>query len=601
MCGIAGYISIDLLDHSNDVHKMLSVIQHRGPNGQGIFNENGVTLGHRRLSIIDLSDQGRQPMSKEHLVITFNGEIYNYIELRKQLEKKGYIYRSHTDTEVVLTAYAEWGPSCVERFDGMWAFAIFDKKNKQLFCSRDRFGEKPFFYYQDPAKFIFSSEPKQLHAINLVRYAEQERVIEFIIGEEPCSPDRSYFQDIKLLQPGSSLLVDIFSLGIHEWRYYKPGSLDIFKGIRDEEVSETFKTIFNESILMRLRSDVPVGLLLSGGIDSSLIAALAGPLYYSITGKKLKAVTSSGGYVSNDESSYAKLVAESCNIEWIKVNTDASKIRDYYREATRIQERPLSSGSVVAQMLTMRAAKEQGITVLLDGQGADESWLGYPRYIFTALRMMPLRQRFSIMFRNIENSGLGFLPWLLNYIYFQFSHVRSFRAEWLLRNSEIAKLFPEVTQRLVSLYPQSASQLRNMQYMELQGQQLGRLLHYEDRNSMSFSLESRLPFLNYRLVELSLAVAPPIMFRDGWSKWPLRNYLSLMVPRNIAWRKRKIGFETDPNSFDPSDPEYQLLIEKSDLINSVGFQGMKLADMPTKIAWRIYALATWEEVCKVHI
>lgn len=601
MCGIAGYISADYSDHRLDITRMLSAIEHRGPNGQGIFSEPGITLGHRRLAILDLSDLGKQPMVRGNLVIVHNGEIYNYIELRDELEKKGYIHASQTDTEVILSAYSEWGPKCVEHFEGMWAFAIFDRINNHLFCSRDRFGEKPFFYFHDKNRFIFFSEPRQLRVLGLGQYANLDRVSQYLLGDGVASPDNVYFRDVAVIPPGSNLLLDLKSLDLEVRRYYKPGTLGIFSGVEEDQVPSLFESELKRSIGLRLRSDVPVGLLLSGGIDSSLIAAIAGPMYRDASGHKLRAVTSVAGNTTVDESEYAKLVSECCGLDWVCVNSEAYKIGRLWHEATKVQERPLSSGSVVAQMLAMNGAKDAGITVLLDGQGADETWLGYPRYIVPALKMLPPRRRLAIGLKNIDKSGLGISNWIKVYLYFRSSMVRELRAKKIWKKHGLAGKFPVTSGGVFAEFDQSKLSLRDLQCSELQGVQLGRLLHYEDRNSMAYSLESRLPFLSHRLVELSLSTPIELMFKEGWAKWPLRNLLAHMVPERIAWRKRKIGFEVDGKSFDMTDHKVKSLIDESQVLPACGFIHRNISSMSRTVALRLYSVAVWEQVCKVRV
>jgi asparagine synthase (glutamine-hydrolysing) len=295
MCGIAGLIlkngaSTGIADN---ISKMTHLIQHRGPDGEGIYCYRNLGLGHRRLAIIDVSPDGHQPMfySNNQLVITYNGEIYNYIEIKQELENLGYTFFSQTDTEVILAAYAEWGQECVHRFNGMWAFAILDKLKNTVFCSRDRFGVKPFYYVNTPELFAFGSEIKQLLPFLKSVSANQPLLIDFLLTSISDHSDNTFFNDVAKLPASHNLVYSLDKNNLEIKPFYQLSFNQRYADMSQAEAIDTYMGLLESSIKLRLRADVPVGTCLSGGLDSSSVASIAAPLYQSAAGRSFNGIT----------------------------------------------------------------------------------------------------------------------------------------------------------------------------------------------------------------------------------------------------------------------------------------------------------------------
>ncbi|HEX8358088.1 MAG TPA: asparagine synthase (glutamine-hydrolyzing), partial [Segetibacter sp.] len=380
MCGIAGI----LLDSGNvsvpQLRKMTDAIAHRGPEGDGFWiNATGETgFGHRRLSILDVSAAGAQPMHYQNrYTITYNGEIYNYRELKDQLVKKGYAFASQSDTEVLLAAYACYGKECLQHFDGMFAFAIWDEEEKSLFCARDRFGEKPFYYCYSPRKrqLLFASEMKALWAAGVPKTPDGEMLLRYIsVGwvQNPVNKEQTFFEDILSLPPSHYLWYrfatnDTPTLEVRNYwdidKETQTGKLD--------DLKEKFLSLFTTSVKRRLRSDVPLGSSLSGGLDSSSIVAIIAGLPAGTNRQKTFSAIFPG--FNKDESKEIRLVAERFAIDNFTFTPTANGLIDDFEKLMYHQEEPFQSASIYAQFKVYELAKQRGVTVILDGQGADET------------------------------------------------------------------------------------------------------------------------------------------------------------------------------------------------------------------------------------
>src|SRR5687767_12938873 len=388
MCGIAGIISQNNTKINNDVLiKMGNCIAHRGPDGHATWINRDRTAGfsHRRLSIIDTSAAAAQPMHYAgRYSIIYNGEIYNYIEIREQLISKGYQFKTVSDTEVILAAYAHYKEKCVEHFDGMFAFAIWDENEKTLFCARDRFGEKPFYYAEDNG-FYFGSEIKALRVAGIPGEVDNGMVLLFLSsGNTIDSSDkfRTFFRGIKKLPASHWLKYDLRNSAILIERYW-----DVSKEIRPVSLNralEELNGLLKLSVKRRLRSDVPLGTCLSGGLDSSSIAATLSMLSV----RHLKTFTASFPGFEKDETARAKKIAERFELENLTVSSTAEGLASDFERLTYFHDEPIASGSVYAQFKVFELAKSEKVTVLLDGQGADEILGGYDHYRRWRMRSM---------------------------------------------------------------------------------------------------------------------------------------------------------------------------------------------------------------------
>ena len=597
MCGIAGIVTRNGPAPRGDLEKMLAAAEHRGPDGVGMFAKRNIVLGHRRLAIIDLSRDADQPMTLGECTLTFNGEIYNYLELRSELVELGHSFKTTSDTEVLLAAYLEWGQKCVERLDGMWAFAIYDSRYEELFLSRDRFGEKPLIYHLSGDRLVFASEPKQLRAIGFGLSADLDSVIRYLTLDLKAH-DRCFYDGLRELPPATNAT---FSLRDFDWRtskYYEPDSRK-YDGILESDIPDALEFELQQSIDRRLRSDVAVGLLLSGGIDSSLIASIAGPHYLKAAGSPLLAITSSTGDPSNDESRYARSVAESCGLEWIDVDTGTATTQGTWAEATVAQDQPLRSTSVVAGFNTLRAASAAGVTVLLSGQGADESWLGYHKYVPLAAQSLPLMSRWQFLRLASQQLSTPTVNMLALGAYFRSPRVAVARNWIRMRQVGIRPPYIKLTTEF-NAAQSSRMGVQEFRRKEVMDRGLQQILQHEDRNSMAFSLESRLPFLSPGMVELGLSVPLSALFRNGWSKWPLRAQLSRSVAPNVAWRKSKLGFDGHTAAFDPEAPAVLAAIASSRVLRELGLRPSRLSLVPPRFKWRLFSVALWEECCVVQ-
>ncbi|MBX7151260.1 asparagine synthase (glutamine-hydrolyzing) [bacterium] len=576
MCGIAGIYRFDgraVLPH--ELQRMAQAIRHRGPDDEGSYRDGPVGLAFRRLSIIDLSPLGHQPMTNHDgsLWIIFNGEVYNYIELRDELRSKGYSFRSQSDTEVVLSAYEEWGADCLSRFNGMWGMAIWDAKKRELFCARDRFGVKPFYYYRNQNHFTFASEIKSiLQDPSIPREPEDEVVYNFLFEFKRDFSHQTFFKNIFQLEPGHYLKISNNNFAI---RRYFDIDLEAETELADDQTyAKQFYSLFEDSIRLRLRSDVPVGSCLSGGQDSSAIVCVLNHLMLkdgidkSMIGNRQKTFSAYSDMKEIDESIYAEKVIEQTKAEKNTVLPTARQLAYELDKVVWAHEEPFGSTSIYAQYCVMRLAHERGIKVLLDGQGSDELLGGYNQSLFPYLSSMIRRlewRRFLKEIDTIETNGqklsrgakitaaLGALP----------SKQASFLRNYLLLNLEngIHREFVSTMKGTHGIVSTTSSSLRHNSYHDFR-LILRSLLMFEDKNSMAFSIEARVPFLDYRLVQFVFSLPDHQKIHTGGArKYVLRNAMQGIVPDMILQRRDKIGFATAEKNWFKEGPLRDKMME----------------------------------------
>jgi asparagine synthase (glutamine-hydrolysing) len=516
MCGIAGIISRDV-SKVNDVflNRMGNTLAHRGPDGQATWTSGDGMAGfcHRRLIIIDKSAAAAQPMHYAGgYTIIHNGEIYNYIELRDELGKKGYQFRTSSDTEVILAAYAEYKERCVEHFDGMFAFAIWDANEKTLFCARDRFGEKPFYYSLDDA-FCFASEIKALRSA-AVNSDRDNGMLLYFFGTgntvDPSDSSRTFYRSIKKLPAAHWLFYNARTAEVKVTRYWdvsKKRSLKSIDGVLGE-----LNELLTLSINRRLRSDVPLGTSLSGGLDSSCIAASL----WALGVRDLKTFTASFPGFERDETANAKKVAAAFDFRNYTVQATADGFVNDFEKLVYHQDEPVASASVYAQFKVFELAARENVTVLLDGQGADEILAGYDHY-----RRWWMRSLFPSFTTNLLRQ----------------------RTKRALLDKSLNREFVDAAINELNIVKPVVRCLNDLLYFDTFCSGLEQLLRYADRNSMAHGREVRLPFLNYELVEFIFSLPGSIKIHDGYTKWILRRLMSHKLPDEIVWTKRKIGFE----------------------------------------------------------
>jgi asparagine synthase (glutamine-hydrolysing) len=601
MCGISGIIvSAGNQVAKHQIEKITDIISHRGPDGFGYFLENNLAFGHRRLAIIDLSENGHQPMHfGEKYVITFNGEIYNYIEVREELLTLGYAFKSKSDTEVILAAYDQWGDQCVNKFNGMWAFAIYDRTSQTVFCSRDRFGVKPFYYTQASRQFVFGSEIKQLLELKEKRAVNKQILIDYLVLGMEDHSEQTFFEGIYKLLPAHNLLYDLQTNTYQIQRYYSIAIDHAIRNMDEKSSIELYRKEFQRSIVYRLRSDVKVATCLSGGLDSSSIATLASDLYKTSSGNRFSAVTAKSIDKETDEAQYARIVVDKSDLDWHLVEPGTDDFFAIIDEVIRVQEEPFGGPSIMMQYFVFKKAKEIKSTVMLDGQGGDETLLGYERYYPAYLLSLPWHKRIIEFIESSNNSRLSKQELLKYYLYFTNYRIRLKRQ--LKRSSFVKKEFLSLVDRnLVKTMASTYSNITDMQLLEITKTQLPHLLRYEDKNSMRHSIESRLPFLDYILVELSLSINNEFKIHKGWTKYILRKALENTLSKEITWRKNKIGFEAPWRTWLNDKEFFVQQLHKSKIISTISDREFTVTD-DVVLLWRLYNIARWEELYKVEI
>ncbi len=656
MCGIfgiwqSGGRAVDVAE----IQKTSDILAHRGPDGEGyvlVRTETGkavacagettdprlglpaadelrgqsfdLALGHRRLAILDLSCRGHQPMSSPDgaLWITHNGEVYNYRQLRSELRGEGFEFTSETDTEVILAAYQKWGPDCLARFVGMWAFAIWDNRKHRLFLARDRFGIKPLYYIHSADRFAFASEIKALvHQTGFGFNPDDRSVCRFV--ERQLLPDpatgSTFFQGVYALPPACWLTVEPDdSVMLH--RYWdldvdnEAGTLDVDGAVQG------FREHLTESIRLCLCGSVPIGSCLSGGIDSSSIVctisqmlAVPGGVNEQVGARPrtFSAVYDSPG--PYNERTYVDQVLRSTQAEGYLTYPDGKRLREDLEKLTWHQDEPFATTTIFAQWCVMSKAAEGRVRVLLDGQGADEILGGYtPFTVF--LSELISRKKWVRACRETsaiaDKTGSAVLPMLTRAAYHSLpASLRRIAARVRKNGSaETILLRPEFAKQLceddIYEFDQDGPDTLSKHLWALVKHSLPDLLRYEDRNSMAFSLESRVPFLDHRLVSYAFQEAAPWRINQGWTKWILRRAMERIVPSEVVWRRDKVGFGTPMvdwvSEWIRQEPEY--LGQGSLLTTYLNPQNLQaLTSRPDltrnfQLVWRCIALEAWLRV-----
>ncbi len=600
MCGIFGIVGKTGPVSEEQVRQLTDLVAHRGPDGSGIHIAGKVGLGHRRLAIIDLSANGAQPMRhiSQPVWITFNGAIFNYLELRRELELLGATFHSASDTEVLLNAYLIWGRQCLERLNGMWAFVIHDGRDDTLFCARDRYGIKPLYYADTAGAFALGSEIRQLLPLIGERRADAELVDDFLLCGLTDHTQRTFFTGIEKLAPGHFLRVDV-ATGKHEIeQYYRlipdrsAADADIHTG------PDRVRRLLDDAIRLRLRSDVRVGTCLSGGLDSSSVAALAASAHRA-DGAAFSAITAVSEEPSNNEESYAAQVVERGGLSWIQTRPTYEDFSSALRQLIDIQEEPFGGPSIMMQYAVMKAARANGITVLLDGQGGDETLLGYDRY-YAALLRDCFRKRGvrglvgAVRSALSANANLSLLRLAILFIGMSWPAARRAAYGWRYRFMKHRAL-PLALRRLAL----SLGDAAGMQAIEITETNLPMLLRFEDKNSSHFAIEARLPYLDHRFVEMALGLPVQLKMHDGWTKWLLRKAMVGILPEAIGWRRNKIGFAApDRLWLDRHLPEMRDKVLASGLVAAhadVRTLARRFNGLSLLMRWRLYCLALWAD------
>lgn len=536
MCALAFYHPTQESDTEMAKHlqTMISSADHRGPDDHGSWLQYPAGMAHRRLSILDPDPRAGQPMHFGPFVMIFNGCIYNYLELKEELKFKDYTFDTTSDSEVVIKAFAEWGPDCLNRFNGMWAIAIYNRQSHKLFVSRDRFGIKPLYWLQDSDRFILGSEVKQLLHFSSGNLHE-ETIRDYFLYGRLVHNQHTFFEDIHVFPPGSYAWYDVNQ---KEWNIHR------FYNIEQKSTSwqpEYFRSLLTDAVRLRLRSDVPVGITLSGGLDSSVIATIAAksdippaPMF----------TASFPGY-KKDETVYAQAVGKKIDRPVFQTLSSWTEFMDSMKNLSFLHDQPIGSFAVFSGYKLQETIAEHGVKVVLNGQGADEILAGYDKFHFFYLK------------RLLKNNPLTFVRELGFALY-----RRQYNFKTILRKYQNYKqvqqtIFPNwADSQLLSeiLKTESSdgqpdSDLFSMSISALYGMGLPVMLQSVDRNSMAHGVECRVPFLDHRLVEYCINLPDKVKIRRGIRKHPLRSTFSKDLPSKVTNRYIKQGFSSPQDQY----------------------------------------------------
>jgi asparagine synthase (glutamine-hydrolysing) len=588
MCGLAGFIGKTGTERARQyVVTMLHAEKHRGPDADGIWTAeiggSSVGLGLARLKILDLSDSANQPMISEggRFVLVYNGELYNYVELRAQLTSAGAIFRTRGDTEVVLQALIAWGSMAFTRFNGMWALLLLDRTNGKILLSRDRFGIKPLYTYADERGVFVSSEIKAILVAADRKFRINAEVADAYLHQNLlCTGRATFFGGIEEFPAGHFADCSLNELGakrLDPSRYWTiPTS---YSGGRSEcDLVEAVRDTFLDSVKIRLRSDVPLGILLSGGLDSSAIAASVYQIDSSTDKIKLiSAVDQSGNY---DEQPFIDIVARHLKrpVDKVVLNYPYSEALEMISEVSWFNDEPIASFSTVAHYLLMKKARALGVTVLLSGQGADESLCGYRKYLGFYLQEL-------IRAGKVGAAAKTFLKFVQQgtvISQFNYREAKRYLPQWL-RFSEIDIRGRALLEANATIHVGlNGAGVIDRQVTDFDHLSIPALVHYEDRMSMAVAREIRLPFLDYRLVTLLVSLPIEYKLRDGWTKWIFRRAMETLLPKEITWRKDKQHFIVPQNHWFRSELRGHVakLLEEEWLSENLGFiDRRKLRDL----------------------
>jgi asparagine synthase (glutamine-hydrolysing) len=556
MCGLTAILNFDgaPIDRRR-LELMTGSIQHRGPDDVGYYVDSNIGLGFRRLAILDLTPSGHQPMSTldGRYVIVFNGEIFNYIELRAELKKAGHTFRSSGDTEVLLYAYKEWGLRCVERFNGMWAFLIYDTQTRTVVGARDRFGVKPLYYYRDANRMLLGSEIKAIRDSGYYeRGADWKTAARFLLRGELDNTERSLFDEIRQVPAGHVFEIDRHG-AIRFERYW---TLDSIAERNEPDAPCKVRDLFTDSVRLRLRSDVPVGITLSGGLDSTSVICAATRLKQADPGADPAATLAfSFNAKEFDESRYLADTIAQTSADLKQVTTNPLALWESLDKVLWYQDEPMHSLTAVVGYKIMELAAQNGVKVVLSGQGADETLAGYPSYFANTWHSLLRKGRLTKFWSEIGQ-------FVDVHAGSRLAHVRAeimklartgvagtspYRAFVRTRRRRALLQHPWFNRELVSHVleeeqPPLDLRLRSALRGSVEAMPLPLYLRIEDRNSMAHSVEARLPFMDFRLVSLAFSLEETWKMRGPWNKYVLREAMRGLIPESVRSRPDKMGF-----------------------------------------------------------
>ena len=597
MCGLACiFTQKEIINDDQLIYKMMDEVSNRGPDGEGFYKDNNIHLGHKRLSIIDLNSNSNQPFVwANRYVIVFNGEIYNYKFLKEKLQKKGFQFKTNSDTEVLIASFDYWGQECLNMLNGMWSFIIWDKKLKRLFACRDRFGIKPLYYSFSNNKLLISSEIKQINKALHINSPNYDQLSVFLYTGISNFDNETCFKGINILPAGSYLKISLDkNLEIRKW-YSLRDNLNYSSSIND------LQYLLTDSIKLRMQSDRPVGYFLSGGLDSSTVCTYAS----SIAQKNLINIFHAKSADKEfDEFYFAKKCSEKLNCKLHKIVPSKEDFLQNINNISYLQDEPFASTSIFMQYLLFKEASQQGLKVILDGQGADEILLGYLRYLplplFESLAKKDLKNIFKSLKDFIMTKSISSYKQKTQYFFGSLlSDLRTTRVnnKFNFVNLSISKskyIYKEISSNLWDH--------QNTQINEITKVSLPSLLRYADRNSMSNSVEVRLPFLDHRLVETCVSLSLNNKINKGWTKYALRN--NKLLANEVAWRRSKLGFDSPERTWinHYQDIMYETILESKIMNNIVNQKILKnnWKTLSVREKWRVFSVANWAKVMNIN-
>lgn len=624
MCGISGIINKNNCKViEKDLKSITNIIIHRGPDGEGYYYGDNFGFGHRRLAIIDLSDNANQPMEyMDKYVISYNGEIYNYIELKQMLMLEGYLFNTNSDTEVILAAYDKWGWDCLNHFNGMWAFSLYDKVKNIVFCARDRFGIKPLYYIETEKKFVFASEIKQFTQLEEWKpVMNKGRAYDFLVDGIFDHSEETLFEDVYQISPGQYMVYDLEKhlYAFQQW-YMIDENINKYDNEHVKSKDYLYR-LLEDSIKLRMRSDVKLGACLSGGLDSSSIVAIVDKLLNEqfIEKQNIQTVSSCSEIKKYDEQEYIDYVIDSTSAISHKVYPKYNELFQSLDKIIWHQDEPFGSTSIFAQYNVFDEAGKNKIKVMLDGQGADETLLGYHGFFATY---------FVQLFKGIKYNSL-------------YKEVKAYKSLHSVSNRALLKkmqkrITPKVLVSILrkrfveSSYPwikeseefgsEYITEINKKAYKSLISESitlikktsLPMLLHYEDRNSMLSSIESRVPFLDYRLVEFIMSLEDNQKLYRGKTKHILREAMKKNLTDKVVNRIDKMGFVTPEEVWIRENKEV-FMKEAEECCNlldkyiDVSMAMKWLEDLfkngkaINSIVWRLVCLGRWIKIFNVKV
>jgi asparagine synthase (glutamine-hydrolysing) len=613
MCGISVIVNLSNAPIAeNTLQKMNQKIRHRGPDHEGSFFGRNFALGNQRLSIVDRSTAANQPMHYRELVITYNGEVYNYREIRGELQKKGYCFNTCSDTETILAAFDHWGEKCTEHFEGMWAFIIYDKRSNKLFASRDRFGQKPLYYATVAGHFVMGSEIKQFAVIPGFKGKMNHSIaFDFLNFSALNHTDETFFEGVENFPAGHSMVYDLETHDYELRRWYHFPSPDL-NGISLTDAAVEFKKLFKSSVEGRLKADVKLGSCLSGGLDSSSIVCMVNDLETEKSIPVTISVCWPGKEI--DEQEYIDIVVDQlkCGSKKITPDLDEMNKENVLDKIIYHQDQPIVSASHYAEYKLYEEAARENLRVMLDGQGADEYLAGYTMF------------HYYHMYELFNRNGLKDLykEWNAVRSLFRFSNHKLLRNLLYIRyRRKNRKIDPLFNDKWIKKFPNSDPNLlpgngelnlKGFTKHQLFVSSLPYQLHSADRNSMCHSVEARLPFLDHRLVEFTYALPARFKIRNGMTKLVLRDALKEILPDRISQRISKQGFPAPEREWMCRNADWVIreLKDAGDLLNNMLDPGKtirkfqdycKTGQGDLSLFFRIINLSRWIKLFSISV